>query len=163
LFHRKKIGYRQLVFAVAYVTTITNQAVLRYVLLDEPDYLGLLLLLLGVVMLRCWWLQSARSGTRPWGLWLVWLLASWTYPILGAFCLLSVFALQRLRLDATVRDSLRGLLPPLGLGVVLYWLQRIAANLAFPAGLTGSNLFDRMGLTRTPRPITMVCWMVCAC
>ena len=58
---------------------------MRYVLIDEPDYLGLLLLLLGVVMLRCWWLQSARSATRPWGLWLVWLLASWTYPILGAF------------------------------------------------------------------------------
>jgi hypothetical protein len=82
-------------------------------------------------MLRRSWLQSVRSRARPWGLGLVWLLASWTYPILGAFCLLSVFALQRLRLDAPVRASLRGLLPPLGLGIVLYWIQRIAANLAF--------------------------------
>jgi len=151
-FTRKKTGYGQLVFATAYVMAITNQAILRYVLIDEPDYLGLLLLLLGVVMLRRCWRPSAVSERRPWCLWLVWLLASWTYPILGAFCLLSVFALQRLRLEPAVQVSLRGLLPPLGLGLLLYWTQRIIANLAFPGGLTGSSLFDRMGLTAATTP-----------
>ncbi len=151
-FTRKKTGYRQLVFAVAYVITITNQAVLRYVLIDEPDYLGLLLLLFGVVLLRRWWRQSATAARRPWGLWLVLLLVAWIYPILGAFCLLSVFALQRLRLEAPIRGSLRSLLFPLGLGLLLYWMQRITANLIFPDGLTGSNLFDRMGLTAATTP-----------
>lgn len=154
-FARKETGYRQLVFAAAYVMAITNQAVLRYVLIDEPDYLGLLLVLLGVVMLRRCWRRSAEPGElkrRPWALWLVWFLAAWTYPILGAFCLLSVFALQRLRLDPVVQASLRGLLPPLGLGNVLYWIQRIIANLIFPDGLKGSNLFDRMGLTSDTTP-----------
>jgi hypothetical protein len=146
-FAQKKTGYRQLVFAVAYVITITNQAVLRYVLIDEPDYLGLFLLLLGVILLQRNWQQKSHSTPKPWGLWLVWLLASWTYPILGAFSLLTILVLQRLRLDEPIRASLRGLIPPLGLGMGLYWIQRITANLIFPDGLTGSSLFKRMGLT----------------
>jgi hypothetical protein len=60
---------------------------------------------------------------------------------------LSVFALQRLRLEATIQASLRSLLSPLGIGILLYWIQRISANLRFPSGLTGSTLFGRMGLT----------------
>ena len=54
-FAKKKIGYRQLVFAVAYVMTIANQALLRYVLIDEPDDLGLLLLLLLLLLLGVVW------------------------------------------------------------------------------------------------------------
>ncbi|MFZ0406538.1 MAG: hypothetical protein WAM11_00275 [Cyanobium sp.] len=151
-FVAKKSGYRQLSFAVAYAMAITNQAVLRYVLIDEPDYLGLLLLLLGVVLLPGWWRRPAGMGRRPWGLWFVWFLAAWTYPILGAFCLLSVFALQRLRLDAPIQASLRSLFLPLGIGMLLYWIQRISANLRFPSGLTGSTLFGRMGLTADTTP-----------
>jgi len=146
-FTARKTGYRQLVFAAAYVMAISNQAVLRYVLIDEPDYLGLILLLLGVELLRRRWQLAEPQSARPWGLWLVWFLGSWTYPILGAFSFLSVYALQRLRLSGSIRSSLRSLLLPLGLGIALYWIQRITANLLNPAGLTGSSLFGRMGLT----------------
>lgn len=145
-FTRAKQGYRQLVFAAAYVMTISNQAVLRYFMIDEPDYLGLLLLLLGVVLLQRHWSRPTRPGRRPWGLQLVWFLGSWTYPILGGLSTLTVLALQRLRLKPPVLASLRRLVAPLLLGMTLYWIQRITVNILFPGGLKGSSLFERMGL-----------------
>lgn len=145
-FTRVGQGYRQLVFAAAYVMTISNQAVLRYFMIDEPDYLGLLLLLLGVVVLQRHWRHPGVPGRRPWGLQLVWFLGSWTYPILAGFSTLTVLALQRLRLKPPVLASLRRLVAPLLLGMALYWIQRITVNLLFPGGLKGSSLFDRMGL-----------------
>lgn len=145
-FTRVSQGYKQLVFAAAYVMTISNQAVLRYFMIDEPDYLGLLLLLLGVVLLQRHWRQPGPPGRRPWGLQLVWFLGSWTYPILGGLTTLTVLALQRLRLRPPVLASLRRLVAPLLLGMALYWIQRITVNILFPGGLKGSSLFERMGL-----------------
>lgn len=145
-FTRARQGCRQLVFAAAYVMTISNQAVLRYFMIDEPDYLGLLLLLLGVVLLQRHWWRPGPPGRRPWGLQLVWFLGSWTSSILAGLSTLSVLALQWLRLKPPVQASLRRLLSPLLLGMALYWLQRITVNILYPGGLKGSSLFERMGL-----------------
>ena len=117
-----------------------------YFMIDEPDYLGLLILLLGVVLLQRHWSRQALSQQRPWGLQLVWFLGSWTYPILGALSTLTVLALQRLRLKPPILASLRRLVAPLLLGMTLYWIQRIVVNIIFPGGLKGSSLFERMGL-----------------
>jgi|694.fasta_scaffold00801_18 hypothetical protein len=144
---RAQSGYRQLVFASAYVMTISNQAVLRYFMVDEPDYLGVLLLLFGVFLLMRRWQPATTPPQRPWLLQLVWFTGSWTYPILGTLITLSIYALQRLRLEDRIRASLRSVLPPLIAGIGLYWIQRMLANIAFPQGLTGSGLFGRMGLT----------------
>lgn len=145
-FTREATGYKQLVFASAYVITISNQAVLRYFMIDEPDYLGLFLLLLAVVLLQMQWSQRDPPRTKPWALWFVWFLAAWTYPILGALTTLAVYGLQRLRLSRQILSSLRGLLVPLLAGMAVYWVQRLIVNVVFPAGLKGSSLFDRMGL-----------------
>lgn len=145
-FTKAATGYKQLVFASAYVMTISNQAVLRYFMIDEPDYLGLFLLLLAVVLLRNHWSHPNPLSRRPWSLWMVWFFASWTYPILGALNFLSLFALQRLRLTRPILSSLRRLLFPLSAGIALYWVQRLMVNVIFPAGLKGSSLYERMGL-----------------
>jgi hypothetical protein len=140
---------RQLVFVVAYAITITNEALLRYCMIDEPDYLGLIFFLLGVVMLERWWsMQEPRPGRVPRRVILVFLLSAWIYPILGAISFIAAFGLQRLRMDQRLQRGIRSILLPSLTGIALYWIQRLIANVIFSdRRLLGSHLHDRMGLT----------------
>lgn len=140
-------GSRQLVFVVAYAITITNEAALRFTIIDEPDYLGLLLMLLGVALLGEWWSRRHPPGRWPVAAAWAFLLAAWVYPILGALLFLSSLALGRLRLEAELLKGLRTISLTAMVGMALYWIQRLIANVVFPQGLQGSSLFDRMGLT----------------
>jgi hypothetical protein len=75
------------------------------------------------------------------------LLAAWVYPTLGALLFLSSLALGRLRLEADLLKGLRTISLTAMVGMALYWIQRLIANVVFPQGLQGSSLFARMGLT----------------
>lgn len=142
-------GNRQLVFVVTYAITTTNEALLRFCMIDEPDYLGLIIWLLAVVLLQRWWSKPESQASRmPVAIPLTFFLAAWIYPILAALSFLVAFGLQRLRLSGRLRRGLRAILLPTFAGISLYWLQRLIANIMFRDGkLMGSNLWDRMGLT----------------
>lgn len=144
-------GNRQIVFVVTYAITITNEALLRYCMIDEPDYLGLIVWLLGVVLLQRWWSKPESQARRmPMAIPLTFFLAAWIYPILAALSFLVAFGLQRLRLNGQLRRGLRTILLPTSAGIALYWIQRLIANIMFRDGrLLGSNLWDRMGLTHS--------------
>lgn len=140
---------RQLVFVVAYAITITNEALLRYSMIDEPDYLGLIVFLLGVVLLEHWWSrQVAGQGGVLGPVILCFFLSAWIYPILGTISFITAFGLQRLRMDQRLQRGIRSILLPSLAGIALYWIQRLIANVMFSdRRLQGSHLHDRMGLT----------------
>lgn len=141
---------QQLIFVCAYALTISNESMLRYCLVDEPDYLGLTFWLATVACLG-WWLKqetlSTQRTTPPKLAMVLGLLTSWTYPILGAINVISLFLLQLIPMATRLRQGLRSLLPGAAIGIGLYWLQRSIAKLLIPAKLYGSKLMDRMGLT----------------
>jgi hypothetical protein len=144
-------GNRQLIFVVTYAITITNEALLRYCMIDEPDYLGLIVWLLGVVLLQRWWSKPESQARRmPLAIPLTFFLAAWIYPILAALSFLVAFGLQRVRLSGRLRRGVRAILLPAAAAIALYWIQRLIANIMFRDGrLLGSNLWDRMGLTHS--------------
>lgn len=141
----------QLIFVCTYALTISNESMLRYCLVDEPDYLGLTFWLATVASLG-WWLQQegvrSQHTTSPRLAMALGLLTSWTYPILGAINVISLFLLQLVPMATRLRHGLRSLLPGAVIGIGFYWLQRSIAKLLIPAKLYGSKLMDRMGLTR---------------
>lgn len=145
-----------LVFLCTYAITIGNEAMLRFCMIDEPDYMGLTLWLATVLALGSWVGEpgvevgdSASSSSRghPRLAMVLGFLASWSYPVLGALNGLLLALLQLLPLSAHLRKGLLSLIPGALLGVLLYWFQRIAANLLIPKKLYGSKLLYRMGWT----------------
>ncbi|MFN9629597.1 MAG: hypothetical protein ACK59A_05120 [Cyanobacteriota bacterium] len=138
-----------LVFVCTYAITISNEAMLRFCLIDEPDYLGLAFWLATVLALGRWAGEGGEGlgPDRPRMAMILGLMASWIYPILGVVNLVSLFLLQLFPLAARLRQGLRSLIPGALVGIGLYWMQRIAANLLIPQRLFGSKLIDRMGLT----------------
>jgi len=142
-----RAGNRQLVFGVTYSIAITNEALLRYCLVDEPQYLGLLLHLAGVVLLLGWIRQPFHAVGRLRSAAGTFFLASWTYPILGGINWLTLMGLSRLRLGKRLRKGLRSILIASILGPILYFLQRFIASAMFPGRLLGQSLPTRMGFT----------------
>jgi hypothetical protein len=102
-----RAGNRQLIFGVTYSIAITNEALLRYCLVDEPQYLGLLLHLAGVVLLLNWLRRPVHSSGGLRTVAGTFFLASWTYPILGGINWMTVMGLDRLRLDRRLHAGLR--------------------------------------------------------
>lgn len=139
-FASRRARDRQLVFAATYAITITNEALLRYCLVDEPQYLGLLLHLLGVFLLLRWlrgpaaWAEGLRGVTAAF------FLASWIYPILGGVNAAVAMGLQRLRPDHRLRRALGAIGFAALLGPLLYFLQRWAVSAMFPDRLIGQRL-----------------------
>jgi hypothetical protein len=145
---------KPLIVVCTYAITITNEAMLRFSMIDEPDYLGLTLWLATVLVFGFWVDaptgingQDFEQSAAPRLPMLLGFLTSWTYPILGVVNLLTLVLLQLFPLAARWRRGLRWLIPGALAGIGLYWLQRIAANLLIPQKLFGSKLIDRMGLT----------------
>lgn len=140
----------QLIFVCTYALTISNEAMLRYCLVDEPDYLGLTFWLATVASLG-WWLRSRSADqvpmARPRLAMALGFVAAWIYPILGALNAISLFLLQLIPVPSRLRRGLRSLLPGAVIGIALYGLQRSIAKVLIPAKLYGSKLMDRMGLT----------------
>ncbi len=145
-FASRRRGDRQVVFLATYSITITNEALLRYFLIDEPQVLGLFLHLLSLVLLLSWLRGTATAGRLRW-VGCASFLSSWTYPILGGINALVALALRGLRPDRRLR---RGLLV-IGLtgllGPVLYFSQRAIVSAMFPSRLVGQRLPTRMGFT----------------
>jgi hypothetical protein len=141
---------RQLIFVSAYAITISNESMLRFCLMDEPDYLALTSWLATVVNLALWVRQRLHCNVqtqKPAMAMTFGFLTSWLYPILGVINFISLFVLQLFPLKDRLRQGLRWLMPGALLGIGLYWLQRIIAKLLIPEKLYGSKLMDRMGLT----------------
>lgn len=140
----------RLILLCTYAITISNESMLRFCLIDEPDYLGLTAWLAAVIALALWiqrHTQPNDADSKPWLSMGLGFLASWTYPILAVINLSSLFILQLFRLQTTLKRGLRWLMPGSALGICLYWLQRIIAKQLIPEKLYGSKLMDRMGLT----------------
>ena len=142
-----------LVFLCTYALTISNEAMLRFCLVDEPDYLGLTFWLATVVVLGNW-LKKANEETtnkktnqRPKLAICLGFFTSWIYPILGVVNLISLFLLQLFPTTPKLRRGLRCLLPGAFAGIALYWIQRTIATLLIPEKLYGSGLMRRMGMT----------------
>jgi hypothetical protein len=146
-----------LVVVCTYAITISNEAMLRFCMIDEPDYLGLTFWLATVLAIALWAgppgdstsssdTDSGENG-RPRLAMALGFLTAWIYPILGVVNVISLFLLQLFPLAARWRRGLRSLIPGALVGIGLYWLQRLAANLLIPEKLFGSNLIYRMGLT----------------
>lgn len=145
-----------LMFLCTYAITIGNEAMLRFCMIDEPDYIGLTFWLATVLALGLWAGQpgaevgdpaASSSGDRPRLAMVLGFFASWSYPILGAVNVLTLVLLQLFPLSARLRKGLISLVPGAVAGVLLYWIQRIAANLLIPKKLYGSKLLVRMGWT----------------
>lgn len=144
-----------LVVVCTYAITISNEAMLRFCMIDEPDYLGLTFWLATVLSLGLWagppsdsqGEAPAADDGRPRLAMALGFLAAWIYPILGVVNLITLFLLQLFPLSARLRRGLRSLIPGALAGIGLYWLQRVLANWLIPQVLFGSKLIDRMGLT----------------
>ncbi|MCP9841342.1 hypothetical protein KBY93_11960 [Synechococcus sp. J7-Johnson] len=146
-FASRRVGDRQLVFASTYAIAITNEALLRYCLVDEPQYLGLFLHLLGVFLLLKWLRGPTARAAGLRGVIGVFFLASWTYPILGGINAVIAMGLKRLRPDRRLRWALGAIGLASLLGPVLYFLQRWTVSAMFPDRLVGQRLPTRMGFT----------------
>ncbi|MEB3333544.1 MAG: hypothetical protein VKP70_01020 [Cyanobacteriota bacterium] len=138
-----------LVFVCTYAIAISNEALLRFCMIDEPDYLGLTVWLATVLALGLW---AGESGDgidrgRPRFAMVLGFMTSWIYPILGVMNVISLFLLQLFPISLYLRRGLRSLIPGGLAGIGLYWIQRVAANLLIPQKLFGSKLIDRVGLT----------------
>jgi len=146
---------RSLLVVCTYAITISNEAMLRFCMIDEPDYLGLTFWLATVLALAVWTgpaSEGAHSaeddqGGRPGLAMALGFLTAWIYPILGVVNLITLFLLQLFPLASRLRRGLRSLIPSALMGIGLYWIQRSIANLLIPQKLFGSKLIDRMGLT----------------
>ena len=145
-FASRRRGDRQVVFLAAYSITITNEALLRYCLIDEPQVLGLFLHLLSLVLLLRWLRGKATAAGLRWvgG---ASLLSAWTYPMLGGINALVALALRGLRPDRRLRRGLRVLGLTGLLGPLLYFGQRVLVSAMFPSRLVGQRLPTRMGFT----------------
>ena len=145
----KKSILNQLVVISTYALVITNESVLRFCMIDEPDYLAITFWLATILSLGIW-LRKAETKKIPFLSLVLGFLTSWIYPIFGVANLITFAALQLFRLDGRLKHALRALIPGSALGIGLYWIQRLIAKLLLPEKLYGSELMYRMGLVKDP-------------
>lgn len=147
-FASRSRGDRQVVFLAAYSITITNEALLRYCLIDEPQTLGLVLHLLALVLLLHWLRGKATAAGLRW-VGLASFFSSWTYPILGGINAVVALALRGLRPDRRLRRGLKVIGLTALLGPLLYFGQRAIVSAMFRSRLSGQRLPTRMGFTNS--------------
>lgn len=136
-----------LVVVGAYSIAITNESLLRFCLVDEPDYLGQTFWLATVLSFGIWLRNTAEPASRPWIPIVLAFVASWMYPIMAVVNFIALFVLQLFPVVKQIRQGVRSLISPTLAGIGLYWIQRIVAKLVIPEKLYGSQLMYRMGLT----------------
>ncbi|MBC8168197.1 MAG: hypothetical protein H8E93_00390 [Synechococcus sp.] len=157
-----------LVFLSTYAITISNEAMLRFCLVDEPDYLGMTFWLATIVALGHWlkrydpketnerdnnYTEQDQASTgisqlkNPKVAIGLGFMSSWIYPILGVINLIALFLLQLFPVTKPLQKGIRALMPGALAGIALYWIHRVIAKQIIPEKLIGSELMYRMGLT----------------
>ena len=138
--------YKELIVISTYAITISNESVLRFCMIDEPDHLSITAWLATIASLG-WWLQKSEFRLIPKFTIALGFLTSWIYPIFGVTNVITLFTLQLFKIEKRFKNALRLLIPGSVAGIVLYWIQRLIAKAIIPEKLYGSKLMDRMGMT----------------
>ena len=142
---RKSI-VNELVVISTYAITITNESMLRFCMVDEPDYLGVTFWLATILSLGLWLRRSEQQRIPRLSLALGFL-TSWIYPVFGVTNVITLLILQLFKSEQRLKSALRALIPGSLAGIILYWIQRLIARAILPHKLYGSQLMDRMGMT----------------
>ena len=138
--------YNELIIIGTYSITISNESILRFCMIDEPDYLSITFWLATTASLGLW-LQSPEAKSIPKLTIILGFLTSWIYPIFGVTNAITLATLQLFNIESKFKHALRRLIPGSVAGITLYWLQRTIAKALIPEKLYGSKLMDRMGMT----------------
>ena len=138
--------YDQLIFIGTYSITISNESMLRFCMIDEPDYLSITFWL-GTAATLGAWLRNTKNKPIPKLTLTLGFLTSWIYPIFGVTNIITLFSLQLFQIENRFKRALRLLIPGSIAGIILYWIQRSIAKAFIPEKLYGSKLMDRMGMT----------------
>ena len=142
----KQSIYNQLIVIGTYSITISNESMLRFCMIDEPDYLSITFWLATTASI-CLWLQFTEKKSVPKLTLTLGFFTSWIYPIFGVTNFITLFVLQLFKIESRLKYALRALIPGSLAGIILYWIQRLIAKALIPEKLFGSKLMDRMGMT----------------
>ena len=140
----------EIVVISTYAITITNESMLRFCMVDEPDYLGVSFWLATVLSLGIWLRRSDQQKIPKLTL-MLGFFTSWIYPVFGVTNLITLFLLQLFKSEHRLKNALRALIPGSLAGIFLYWVQRLIAKALLANKLYGSQLMDRMGMTGSLR------------